>query len=275
MGKRTLSIAAAVIALLAAFPTTAHEYVDYFASGETHLSATGYRVAREVAAYAAQAPSRIVITAHEDGLEAATYADEQLDLWRAREMMLELMRLGVSPWIISIQTRGDTRQARYRPGAADEPLNRRVTVDIDYRPPPEPFAPTAPYVPGAPPPTPPRVTITEPYRPWISFEPGQSEVTREGEYRLRLGTFGCAPGACRIFVRGHTDTIGTPEDNLALSELRAQAVARALVRQGMIWDDLRVEGYGETQLVRPSADEVAEPLNRRVTVDVVFNPVRH
>jgi outer membrane protein OmpA-like peptidoglycan-associated protein len=254
MWKRTLRIGAALMDLLLAGPAWAHEYVDYFASGETHLSSQGYRVAREVAAYAGQTPSRIVITAHEDGLEAATQADDLLDLWRAREMMLELMRLGVSPGSISVQTKGDTQQARYRPGAVDEPLNRRVMVDVNRL-------------------SPPILSPSEPYRPWIAFEPGKSEVTREGEYRLRLGTFGCAPGTCRMLVRGHTDTLGTPEDNLALSRRRAEAVARALVGQGVFWDYIRIEASGETQLTRPSADEVAEPLNRRVTVDIVFNPV--
>jgi outer membrane protein OmpA-like peptidoglycan-associated protein len=267
MWKRTLRIVAVLIAiapLALAAPALAHEWIDYFAAGDTHLSPQGYRVAREVAAYAAQGPSRIVINGHEDALEAATRSDEQLDVWRAREMMLELMRLGVSPRMIEIRAQGAGQLARATPENTAEDLNRRVTVGLNRLPPP-----VAPPV-GAPPMPPPP---TEPYRPWISFEPGQSDITREGEYRLRLGTFGCVPGVCRIFVRGHTDTLGTPEDNLALSRRRAETVARALVRQGMVWDDIRVDASGETQLVRPSADEVAEPLNRRVTVDIVWNPL--
>ena len=249
-------------------PAAAHQFLDYFETGSSQLSPRGYRVAREVVAYAAQRPSKILITAHEDGFEAATRANEKLDLWRAREMMLELMRLGMSPDMISVAAKGASQPALVRAAGVAEPLNRRLTVDVIRLQPPIAQAPRA-DLPGAPsPPLPLAMQITEPYRPWIPFPSGEVRLTREDEYRLRVGTYGFTPGECRIIVRGHTDTVGTREANLVLSRQRAEAVARALVRQGMLWEDIEVVASGETQLARASADEVAEQTNRRVTVDI-------
>ncbi len=74
-----------------------------------------------------------------------------------------------------------------------------------------------------------------------------------------------------IVVAGHTDSVGSEEDNLTLSEQRAKAVAKALERElGGGWD-VSVEWYGET---RPAVDEggddeqveAARARNRRVEI---------
>ena len=69
-----------------------------------------------------------------------------------------------------------------------------------------------------------------------------------------------------IRVEGHTDSTGTEEYNMELSENRAEAVKSALIQQGV--GELRIEsiGYGETQPV--SSDDA---MNRRVTI--VIKPV--
>ncbi|HSM19742.1 MAG TPA: OmpA family protein [Hyphomicrobiales bacterium] len=68
-----------------------------------------------------------------------------------------------------------------------------------------------------------------------------------------------------FLLEGHTDAPGTDLYNLQLSELRAQAVKRALVqRYGISPDNLVTEGYGEEFLKVPTSE--AERLNRRVTV---------
>lgn len=61
---------------------------------------------------------------------------------------------------------------------------------------------------------------------------------------------GDVPDGASVTVSGHTDSVGSTEDNLALSTERAQAVADALADAR---PDLRldVKGYGET---RPIAD---------------------
>jgi peptidoglycan-associated lipoprotein len=50
----------------------------------------------------------------------------------------------------------------------------------------------------------------------------------------------------RIELMSHTDTRGTPEDNLLLSQRRAQSVVDYLVQKGIASSRLRAQGYGES-----------------------------
>jgi outer membrane protein OmpA-like peptidoglycan-associated protein len=69
---------------------------------------------------------------------------------------------------------------------------------------------------------------------------------------------------------GHTDTSGTPQYNLALSERRASVVRDALVARGLGASLISAEAHGESDLARPTADGVREPLNRRTSVTIRF-----
>lgn len=70
----------------------------------------------------------------------------------------------------------------------------------------------------------------------------------------------------RIEVNGHTDTSGSARYNQGLSERRAAAVAGELVRLGVPRGEIVTRGYGQTQLLVPTADNVREPQNRRVEI---------
>lgn len=76
-----------------------------------------------------------------------------------------------------------------------------------------------------------------------------------------------------IVVAGHTDSVGSEEDNLVLSEKRAKAVAEALEAElGAEWD-IAVEWHGENQPVAEEAGddarvEAARARNRRVEITV-------
>ncbi|HET6196477.1 MAG TPA: OmpA family protein [Acetobacteraceae bacterium] len=71
----------------------------------------------------------------------------------------------------------------------------------------------------------------------------------------------------RFRIEGHTDTVGTREYNLDLSNRRAAAVVDYLASNFHI-DRSRVEaiGMGEDQLLVPTPDQTPEPRNRRVHV---------
>jgi outer membrane protein OmpA-like peptidoglycan-associated protein/outer membrane protein W len=69
---------------------------------------------------------------------------------------------------------------------------------------------------------------------------------------------------------GHTDTSGAPAYNVALSESRASVVRDALVARGLAASLITTEAHGETDLARPTADGVREPLNRRTAVTITF-----
>jgi len=72
-----------------------------------------------------------------------------------------------------------------------------------------------------------------------------------------------------IYVDGHTDTVGSSQYNYDLSQRRANAVADMLIRRSVIPGRLIVRGFGETQLAVQTADNVPEPLNRRVEIQIV------
>lgn len=74
----------------------------------------------------------------------------------------------------------------------------------------------------------------------------------------------------RAVVSGHTDAIGSDDDNLALSEKRAASVVAALRAEG-VTADLVAEGHGESRPVAANEiDGVDNPagrqLNRRVEI---------
>lgn len=74
--------------------------------------------------------------------------------------------------------------------------------------------------------------------------------------------------APEVVVIGHTDRIGALEYNDALSLKRAETVRAALVEAGVRREQIEIAGRGEREPAVPTADEVAEPRNRRVEIMV-------
>jgi OmpA-OmpF porin, OOP family len=71
----------------------------------------------------------------------------------------------------------------------------------------------------------------------------------------------------RFRVEGHTDTVGKPDENRALSQARAEAVAAYLVKKFNI-DPAKLEavGVGQDQLLVQTPDQTPEAKNRVVKV---------
>ena len=69
-----------------------------------------------------------------------------------------------------------------------------------------------------------------------------------------------------LSVVGYTDTSGSPAYNQKLSDKRSASVAGAL-RQGGV-ANIQTAGRGETNLAKPTADGVREPLNRRAIISL-------
>ena len=61
----------------------------------------------------------------------------------------------------------------------------------------------------------------------------------------------------KIEIASHTDSRGSDEYNLELSQKRAQAVVDYLVRKGIDKNRLIAKGYGETKLVNKCSNGVA------------------
>jgi len=104
----------------------------------------------------------------------------------------------------------------------------------------------------------------------ITFASSSSDVTPDQFNRLVPIADGIkravAQNPSEVFlIEGHTDAVGETEENLALSDRRAEAVAEVLTSQFQVPpENLTTQGYGEQQLKVPT--QGPERVNRRVTV---------
>lgn len=76
-----------------------------------------------------------------------------------------------------------------------------------------------------------------------------------------------------LFIKGHTDTVGSPEHNLTLSRKRARSIAAWFRAKGLKLP-VSYEGLGEYSPLVKSGDEVAEAKNRRVDYILSLEPPR-
>ncbi|HEY0434077.1 MAG TPA: OmpA family protein [Chitinophagaceae bacterium] len=72
----------------------------------------------------------------------------------------------------------------------------------------------------------------------------------------------------RIEIGGHTDNVGKPADNLALSNNRAKAVVRYLISKGIAASRMTAKGYGETKPIADNSSEEGRAKNRRTGLKV-------
>jgi outer membrane protein OmpA-like peptidoglycan-associated protein len=104
----------------------------------------------------------------------------------------------------------------------------------------------------------------------INFEFGSWEVTPEQVPRLEKTAYAISEVIRRnpdevFLVEGHTDAVGGEEDNLSLSDRRAESVANILSEHYQIPpENLTTQGYGEQHLKVPT--QAPDRQNRRVTV---------
>lgn len=71
----------------------------------------------------------------------------------------------------------------------------------------------------------------------------------------------------RFRIEGHTDNVGSPAMNQALSERRAAAVREYLIAKfGVAPERLVAVGLGQTQLLEPTPPQTSSVRNRRVQV---------
>lgn len=108
-----------------------------------------------------------------------------------------------------------------------------------------------------------------PSRHILYFREGTTRLVPESvpEMEAFLRAAAADPTA-NINVVGHTDRVGKVEDNDRLARDRAGFVRKALTEQGLAGRVIRAVGRGEREPLVPTADEVAEPRNRRVEIIV-------
>ncbi len=109
-------------------------------------------------------------------------------------------------------------------------------------------------------------------------------VTFRSDNQFDVGSFLLRPGAqmdmsrmgsvlrqyekTTIIISGHTDSTGSEESNLVLSERRADAVKNILVANGVVAQRITTIGFGESAPVESNTTVYGRQLNRRVTLKI-------
>jgi outer membrane protein OmpA-like peptidoglycan-associated protein len=102
---------------------------------------------------------------------------------------------------------------------------------------------------------------------YISFDSGKAELKPESE-----GTIGQIAALLKdnpelkIGIEGHTDNVGTPAANKALSEQRAKAVMAAVIKGGVSAARLTAVGWGQEKPLADNRGEEGRAKNRRVEI---------
>lgn len=131
-----------------------------------------------------------------------------------------------------------------------------------------------PEAPPPPPPPPPVVEVEETrirVDEKIHFEFDSDEISPISEELLReiARVLNENPDVARVRVEGHTDTQGTAEYNLDLSQRRAASVVAALVRYGVDESRLEPAGYGFSKPIADNESEEGRAKNRRVEFNIL------
>src|SRR6056297_1365434 len=73
----------------------------------------------------------------------------------------------------------------------------------------------------------------------------------------------------RIEIAGHTDSTGEEEDNMKLSQRRADRVKQYLVKKGIDANRIEAKGYGESQPVADNRTKQGRQKNRTTEVRII------
>lgn len=103
----------------------------------------------------------------------------------------------------------------------------------------------------------------------LYFETGGNVLTPESRAALaNIRKEIAERPASEVMVIGHTDRVGSVEANDRLSTKRAEGLRELLIESGFPADKLEAVGRGEREPLVPTDDQVDEPKNRRVEINV-------
>jgi len=108
----------------------------------------------------------------------------------------------------------------------------------------------------------------------VYFESSRSDVKPGARDRLaRIGQALAGASDRKLLIEGHTDSTGSADFNMKLSDLRAESVKAVLVENGVSPDRIETHGYASTKPVASNGTPAGRSQNRRVEV-VVQGAVR-
>ena len=122
---------------------------------------------------------------------------------------------------------------------------------------------------AAAPPAPPPTVARQMPPATVYFDSGSATLSQQAMASIRqVAADYRTTGNATVTLTGHTDTVGSPDYNMTLSQRRADAVRNALVREGVPAAAITTGGQGEANLPVQTADNVDERTNRSVDIAV-------
>jgi outer membrane protein OmpA-like peptidoglycan-associated protein len=104
----------------------------------------------------------------------------------------------------------------------------------------------------------------------VLFDTGQSTLKPGAMASInRLATFLSSNPNTKVLIEGHTDSVGSDDYNIGLSERRARAVATELESRGIADSQIQTLGRGKEMPVATNATPAGRQQNRRV--EIVFS----
>lgn len=107
------------------------------------------------------------------------------------------------------------------------------------------------------------------YAKTINFNSGKTTITEDSEEALEaiMAILEEYPNA-KFTIEGHTDSVGSAQNNMRLSEARALSVKAFLVENGVDEFRLSSAGYGQTKPVASNNTSSGRAKNRRVEINL-------
>ena len=99
----------------------------------------------------------------------------------------------------------------------------------------------------------------------VNFEYGSHKLNKISKANInQLIDFMKVNKNIKIMLHGHTDNRGTPDFNIALSQLRVQSVRNYMRKQGINSNRISYRGFGEKKPLATNATKEGQKINRRV-----------
>jgi outer membrane protein OmpA-like peptidoglycan-associated protein len=141
--------------------------------------------------------------------------------------------------------------------AAEQPQAPRPTEE------PAPIPPAAPAAPAA------QVEPAKPEFPHLLFARSAAAISpAAGRILAEVAETLAQDPSRRVVLGGHTDDIGPPDINMALSLARARRSGKWLERLGVDTARIEIHGFGSTQPLDGDGSSRVRAKNRRVEIDL-------
>lgn len=104
----------------------------------------------------------------------------------------------------------------------------------------------------------------------VFFDVGSSVLKTGGDERIgRLCEVLNRYPDTRVVINGHTDSTGSEQLNMRLSEERSKVIREAVLSRGVHQSRLESRGYGESTPIASNATEAGRKQNRRIDIELI------